>query len=131
MKMVNYNLKENFFNGKKWNGIGYNIDGNIEYELKNGRGKIKQFYYNGKLEYEGEYLNGKKHGKGKDYNQNGKLIFEGEYLNGKRQNGIFKECYEKKNGKLKQHHEWDGCICTRCKEKRDKAHTWDGCKCTR
>jgi antitoxin component YwqK of YwqJK toxin-antitoxin module len=84
MKMVNYNLKENFFNGKKWNGIGYNIDGNIEYELKNGRGKIKQFYYNGKLEYEGEYLNGKKHGKGKDYNQNGKLIFEGKYLNGKR-----------------------------------------------
>ena len=35
------------------------------------------------MKYEGEYLNGKrkKNGKGKQYNDNGKLLFEGEYLN--------------------------------------------------
>ena len=32
----------------------------------------------------------KKNGKGKEYNRNGKLIFEGEYLNGK-SNGKGKE----------------------------------------
>ena len=41
----------------------------------------------GKLEFEGEYLNGKRNGKGKEYNYEGKLLFEGEYLNGKRWNG--------------------------------------------
>ena len=59
--------------------------------------KIKEIYYNGKLIFEGEYLNGKRNGKGKEYNDNGKLIFEGEYLNGKR-NGKGKE-YDN-NGKL-------------------------------
>ena len=44
---------------------------------------------NGKLEYEGEYLNGKRHGKGKLYNYDGKLEYEGEYLNGEK-NGIGK-----------------------------------------
>ena len=29
-----------------------------------------------------EYLNGKRNGKCKEYNYNGKLIFEGEYLKG-------------------------------------------------
>ena len=38
---------------------------------------------NGKLKFEGEYLNGKRNGKGKEYND-GKLEFEGEYLNGER-----------------------------------------------
>ena len=38
------------------------------------------------LSFEGELLNGYKHGKGKEYNE-GKLLFEGEYLNGKRWNG--------------------------------------------
>ena len=37
----------------------------------------------GKLEFEGEYLNGERNGKGKEY-YNGKLEFEGKYLNGKR-----------------------------------------------
>ena len=35
----------------------------------------------GKLIFEGEYLNGEKHGKGKEYDDNGKLIFEGECRN--------------------------------------------------
>ena len=57
---------------------------NIIYELVNGNGSIKEYDRNGKLEYEGEYLNGKRNGKGKEYDSNGELIFEGEYLNGKR-----------------------------------------------
>ena len=35
------------------------------------------------LVYEGEYLNGERNGKGKEYYRNGKLKFEGEYLLGK------------------------------------------------
>ena len=73
------------------------------YELKNNiNGKGKEYYDNGKLEFEGEYLkdlnwNGKRYdpynnivyelkdekGLKKEYNDDGRLIFEGEYLNGK------------------------------------------------
>ena len=78
-------------------GIGYDENHNIIYELINGTGKVKE-YWNGKLRFEGEYLNGKRNGKGKEYDYNGKIEFEGEYLNGKR-NGKGKE-YNKYNGKL-------------------------------
>ena len=74
---------------KKYNGKGYDENGNIIYELKNGNGKVKN-YYSGILLFEGEYLNGKKNGKGKEYSWNGSLEYEGEYLNGKR-NGKGKE----------------------------------------
>ena len=38
--------------------------------------------------FKGEYLNGKRNGKGKEYDyRNGKLKFEGEYLNGNKWNG--------------------------------------------
>jgi len=83
---------------RKWNGKGYDTSGNIIYKLINGNGKIKEYYYDGNLEFEGEYLNGKRNGKGKEYGHNGKLRFEGEYLNDKR-NGKGKEYYD--NGKLK------------------------------
>ena len=49
--------------------------------------KVKEYYDNGKLDFEGEYLNGKRNGKGKEYYYNGQLEFEGEYLNGKKWNG--------------------------------------------
>ena len=75
-----------YLNGKIWNGKGYNIDGNLEYIINNGAGKVKEYNYEGDLEFEGDYLNGEKNGKGNEYN-NGKLIFEGEYLFGKRRNG--------------------------------------------
>ena len=39
---------------------------------------------NGKLIFEGEYLNGNRNGKDKEYDKDGKVIFEGEYLNGER-----------------------------------------------
>ena len=48
---------------------------------------MKEYHYNGKLEFEGEYLNGKRNGKGKEYYMNSKLKFEGEYLNGDRLTG--------------------------------------------
>ena len=32
------------------------------------------------LIFEGQYLNGEKNRKGKEYDYNGKLIFEGEFL---------------------------------------------------
>ena len=46
-------------------------------------GKCKEFNDNGKIVFEGEYLNGEKR-KGKEYNWDGTLSYIGEYLNGKR-----------------------------------------------
>ena len=69
---------------KKWTGKGYDTNGNKIYELINGNGKIKEYYGNSKLKFEGEFFNGEKNGKGKEYYENGRLKFEGEYLNGKR-----------------------------------------------
>ena len=87
-----------YLKDKLWNVKGYNINGNLDFEIKNGKGFIKEYYYDGKLIFEGEYLNGERNGKGKEYNKDGDLIYEGEYLNGER-NGKGKEYY--KNGKLK------------------------------
>ena len=68
---------------KKWNGKGYDENGNVIYELINGKGKAKEYNAVGRLIFEGEYLNGLRNGKGKEYNSHGGVIFEGEYLNGK------------------------------------------------
>ena len=74
-KGYDYNGKliyeEEYLNGKRWNGNGYNIKVNIEFEIKDGEGYIKEYDYDGNLKYE-EYLNGKRNGKGKEY-FNGKL----------------------------------------------------------
>ena len=67
----------------------YSKNGKIYLEMKDGSGKGKEYYYDGKLKFEGEYLNGKRKGKGKEYDYGGKLVFEGEYINGK--NGMEKE----------------------------------------
>ena len=40
--------------------------------------------YDDILIFEGEYLKGKRNGKGKEYWYNGKLKFEGQYLNNKK-----------------------------------------------
>ena len=85
-----FEFEGEYLYNKKWNGKGYDENGNIIYELKNGNGKVKEYLYN-KLIFEGEYLNGNKNGKGKEYDECGKLIFEGEYLNGRRWNGKGKE----------------------------------------
>ena len=70
------------------------------YEIKKGKGLIKKLSSGKKVEYEGEYLNGK----GKEYYYDGKLLFEGEYKDGKRWNGKGYNpggnvLYELKNGK--------------------------------
>ena len=102
-----------YLKGKKWNGKGYFCKGeenknniNVIYELKKGKGLIKEYYDNGKLKFEGEYLNGEKNGKGKKYYENGKLKFKGEYLNNKKWNVKFyhnkvKKIFELKDGKGK------------------------------
>ena len=87
-----------FLNGKKWSGKGYDNKNNVIYNIKEGKGNIKENYF------EGEYLNGEKNGKGKEYYSNGVIRFEGEYLKGKRwtgkgydeQNNLI---YELKDGK--------------------------------
>ena len=67
-----------YLDGKKWNGKGYNCLGNKEYEIKNGKGRIREYnWFNGNLIYDGEYKDGERNGKGKEYNDKGKLIFEG------------------------------------------------------
>ena len=73
--------------GVKWNGKIYNSHDNMVYEIKDGKGNLIVFYQGEKI-FEGEYLYGNKwNGKGKE-SHNGKIEFEGEYLNGK--NGMEK-----------------------------------------
>ena len=38
-----------------------------EMEFRNGNGILKEYYRDGKLKFEGEYLNGKINGKAKEY----------------------------------------------------------------
>ena len=57
-----------YLNDKKWNGKGYDEHGNIIYELKNGKGVVKDFCLENS-QY--EYLYAKKNGKGKIYYYDG------------------------------------------------------------
>ena len=107
-----------YLNGKKWNGKIYESKSklilldkfskfqnrkdkkenkeiyNVVYQLKEGKGFIKEYNGEGGLIFEGEYLNGERNGNGKEYYDSGKLLFEGEYLNDKKWNG---KIYEKDN----------------------------------
>ena len=92
-KEYNYNgdiiFEGEYYKNKKWEGKGYDNRNNIIYELKEGKGLVKE-YFDGKLRFEGEYLNGLINGKVKEYYPDGKLKFKGEYLNCER-NGKGKE----------------------------------------
>ena len=79
----------------KWDGKGYDQNGNVIYELHNGNGMVKEYDCLEDLVFEGEYNKGKRNGKGKEYKY-GQLCYEGEYNKGKR-NGKGKEY---KNGQL-------------------------------
>ena len=68
-----------FLNEKKWEGKGYDLEGNTIYELINGNGKVKEFNDEGKLIFEGEYLNGYKNVEGREYIDNN--LFSRENLN--------------------------------------------------
>ena len=89
-----FNFIEIYLNGKRWRGIGYKYKSSKEYEINYGKGFIKEYNYDGKLKFEGEYLTGKRHGKDKEYyEKDSKLKFEGECLNCLR-NGKGKEYYK-------------------------------------
>jgi antitoxin component YwqK of YwqJK toxin-antitoxin module len=45
------------------------------------KGRCNEYYTNGNLRFEGDYLNGLKNGHAKEYYINGNLKFEGEYSN--------------------------------------------------
>ena len=78
-------FKGEYKNNKKWNGEGYDINGKIDYIIKEGKGNIKLYrFYDSNLKFEGEYKNGEKNGKGKEYDHFGRLKFEAEYKNGKK-----------------------------------------------
>ena len=70
-----------YLNDKELDGKGYDLNNNVVYELKQGKGYVKEYYSDWKLYFEGEYLNGERNGRGKEYNYDS--IIEGEYLNGK------------------------------------------------
>ena len=78
-----------FLDGEEWNGEAYDEDGNFVYELKDGKGFVKEYIYGEDVKFEGEYLNGRKYAKGKLY-EDGKVIYEGELSYGLR-NGKGKE----------------------------------------
>ena len=75
-----------YLDGKKWNIKFYDENGNIEYELKNGKGIINQNMNvnGGSVYFMGDFLCGEINRKGKEYSKkNGFLLFEGKYSNGK------------------------------------------------
>ena len=45
-------------------------------------GKGKEYYSNGKIQYEGEYFNDKREGNGKYFDEEGKYYWIGEFKNG-------------------------------------------------
>ena len=95
-----------FLYDNKFNGKGYDQDGNIIYELINGNGKVKEYWVIGDILFEGEYLNGKKNGKGKECYFRNILLYEGEFLNEKR-HGKWKEYdFKDKCSKLKYEGEY-------------------------
>ena len=96
--------------------VDYYLEGEYIHHLKNG----KEYFWNGKLQFEGEYLFNRRwngvgydtddnkvyklkngHGTMAEYKYNWpdiiRLIYEGEYLYGKR-NGYGKECYKNNRG---------------------------------
>ena len=97
----NYKIKYEgeYIGNKRWNGKLYDYEHKEVYEIVNGKVSIKEYikeynYYGYKI-YEGEYNNGTYNGKGKGYWQ-GNLDFEGEYLNGLRLKGKEYDIYSNK-----------------------------------
>ena len=91
-----------YLNGKRWNEKGY-FNQKI-YEIKDGKGTMKEYIKNSNLIFQGLYSNGLKNGKGKEYTICDKSIeikFDGEYMYGTKWNGklvLNNKIYELKNG---------------------------------
>ena len=77
--IYHYKFEGEYYYDIKWNGKVYK-DGELIYEVNNGKGKYKEYNYKGTIIFEGEYLYGKINGKCKEYDDDGELIFEGDYL---------------------------------------------------
>ena len=78
---LNGNVKEYFFSKLKFDG-----------KYKNGKinGKVKEYYGKDRLQFEGEYVNGKGivyYDYYKNIKENSKIKFDGDYINGKMWNG--------------------------------------------
>ena len=86
-------FKGEYRKGRKWNGIGYICENNDSYEIKNGKGKIIDYYHYNKLKYECDYLKEEKNGKEKQYDIDGYIYYKCEYLNGEK-HGQIKEYFE-------------------------------------
>ena len=70
---------------RKYNGKGYDEKGNIIYELINGNGKVKEYDWEGRLIFDGEYLNGRRwNGKFMTYEYDGTILNKEEYKNGEK-----------------------------------------------
>ena len=54
------------YNDVKYNGKGYDENGCLIYEIIKGNGKVREYYYDGTLLFEGEYKNGRRNGIGKN-----------------------------------------------------------------
>ena len=70
---------------KKWSGIVCDKEEN-KYELKNGKGFIKEYIEEQSLLFEGEYLNGEKNWKGILSSEYG-VYLDGEFYKGRRWKG--------------------------------------------
>ena len=79
---------------KKWNGKIYDCNGNVLFELNKGNGIIENEEYDEKIRiFFGENLDKKirsENVKGKEFDYNGRLLFEGEYLRRKKWKGKLK-----------------------------------------
>ena len=86
--MVGIKYEKEIINGIVCNVKVYDKDGNFDFEIKDRNGKGKLYNdYTGNLEYEGEFSDLIQNGQGKEYDDEGKLKFEGIFLNGKWKKG--------------------------------------------
>ena len=77
------------YNKKFKESLGYTLDdyNNLckRYIIYKKNGTAEEYKMNSRiLIFEGKYENKKRNGKGKEYYENGKLKFEGEYIDNKR-----------------------------------------------
>ena len=89
---INRKLDLIIYNKQFQNKLEFNIEDykNISKKYKIVRnGIIKEYFLNTDfLIFEGDCIGGKKSGKGKEYYLNGNVKFEGDFLNGKKVSGI-------------------------------------------
>ena len=86
--------------GKRWEGKRYDSKNNIIYELKDGKGYVKEYDSDDNLIFECEYSNGVKNGKLKEYFHGS--LFQCDYVDGKKWNAESRyrnRKYILKNGK--------------------------------